>query len=876
MLSSHELALGYEEVTTNSIYVTFPLADDPSRQLLVWTTTPWTLLSNVAVAVHPELEYGRVPGRGPADHPRHRAGRAAQRAGEGRAQLRRARRRAHLPGRELVGLRYHRPLELVALPDDRASRVVVPGGFVSAEDGSGLVHMAPAFGADDYQAGIEHRLALVRPVAADGTFVGTGWPEIEGRLVTAKETNDLIIQRLKQDGRWHLTQPHTHTYPHCWRCSSPLIYYARDSWFVRTSAVKERMLELNRQVAWHPPEVGAGRFGEWLENNVDWALSRDRYWGTPLPVWVCDRDPSHVEVVGSYARLAERWGKPLPADFDPHKPFIDGYTWPCECGGTRRRTAEVIDTWFDSGAMPYAQWHYPFEHEAEFRAHFPADFICEGVDQTRGWFYSLLAIAVTAFDAPAYRHVVVNELVLDADGQKMSKSRGNVVSPWDMIEEFGADTVRLYLLASSQVWLPKRFDRAAIPEVAGKFLNALRSTYEFFQLYAPDAGQGAPPAGGAPAARPLDPGPARRHGRGGPRAWGGYDPTAGVRAIMDFVVQDLSRWYVRAEPLAVLGARRGRRPGGGGHAARGPDHRGAAARPGGALRGRLAPPRPGGNLGAPRPVSGDPRPSAPRAGGGMDAVRRLASLAHHARQQARIGARQPLARMQVAVPPSARGAGFDALLELLRQEVNVKTVDVVASDTDLVRLRAKANFRSLGKRYGKRTPAVAAAAGPARRGPAARAGAGPAGRAGPRGRAGELSARGRGGRARGRQRLAGGQRRPLRRGARSRRSPSRSATREWRARWSTGSSGCGRKRATSIPTGSRSGSRARARWPRPCGRTPISSRARRWRGASTIGSRAPAPDLEQQVDIDGHDVVVGVQRHPDGRNGAGPQPRNGE
>ena len=333
----------------------------------------------------------------------------------------------------------------------------------------------------------------MRPVAADGTLFGTTWPEIEGRLVTARETNDLIIQRLKQDGRWHLTSPHTHTYPHCWRCSSPLIYYARDSWFVRTSAVKDRMLALNGQVDWHPPEVGAGRFGEWLENNVDWALSRDRYWGTPLPVWVCDHDPAHVQVIGSYAELAEQWGRPLPDDFDPHKPHIDGYTWQCSCGGTLRRAPEVIDTWFDSGSMPYAQWHYPFEHEAEFEAHFPADYICEGVDQTRGWFYSLLAIATTAFDSTAYRHVIVNDMVLDSEGQKMSKTKGNVVNPWTMIEEFGADTVRLYLLASSQVWLPKRFDKSTIKDVAGKFFNALRNSYGFFALYAGDGRRAARP-----------------------------------------------------------------------------------------------------------------------------------------------------------------------------------------------------------------------------------------------------------------------------------------------------------------------------------------------------------------------------------------------
>ncbi|HEY8258883.1 MAG TPA: isoleucine--tRNA ligase [Gemmatimonadales bacterium] len=711
VLSSHELALGYEKVTTNSVYVTFPLESDPSRQLLVWTTTPWTLLSNVAVAVHPEMEYGEyqvgdrriVLATARAALPTSSAKGAPTFAESGALRT--------FPGSELLGLRYQRPLEVVALPDDRASRLVVPGSFVTAEDGSGLVHMAPAFGADDYQAGVEHGLALVRPVAPDGTFVGTTWPEIEGRLVTARETNDLIIARLKHDGRWHLTAPYEHTYPHCWRCSSPLIYYARDSWFIRTSALKERMLELNRQVDWHPPEVGAGRFGEWLENNVDWALSRDRYWGTPLPVWVCELDAAHVDVIGSYAELAERWGKPLPEGFDPHKPHIDGYTWRCRCGGTMRRTPEVIDTWFDSGAMPYAQWHYPFEREDEFKAHFPADFICEGVDQTRGWFYSLLAIATTAFDSLAYRHVIVNDLVLDAEGQKMSKSKGNVVDPWDMISQFGADTVRLYLLASSQVWLPKRFDRNTITDIAGKFFNALKNSYVFFFIYAENWKPGDDPP---VAERPLvdrwllsrlD---ATVEAVG--TAWSQYDPTAGVRALMEFVVDDLSQWYVRAtrdrfwavdstaDPAALatlyeslITVSRLLAPAG--PFASDWLHR--------ALAGTSV------HLARFPVASGRRDPTLEQA---MDAVRRLASLARAARDERGIRVRQPLARMQVAIPGAVRDAVSDGLLELLRTEVNVKAVEVVASDTDLVRLRAKPNFRSLGKRYGKRTPAVAAAA----------------------------------------------------------------------------------------------------------------------------------------------------------------------
>jgi isoleucyl-tRNA synthetase len=873
VLSSHELALGYEEVTTNSIYVTFPLADDPSRQLLIWTTTPWTLLSNVAVAAHPDLEYGEYQvGDRRLILATARAAALPSSSAKGAPTFAELGALRTFAGRELAGLRYHRPLEVVPLPEDRVSRVVVLGDFVTAEDGSGLVHMAPAFGADDYQAGVEHGLALVRPVAGDGTFVGTSWPEIEGRLVTARGTNDLIIQRLKQDGRWHLTQTYSHTYPHCWRCSSPLIYYARDSWFVRTSAVKARMLELNSQVGWHPPEVGAGRFGEWLQNNVDWALSRDRYWGTPLPVWVCDRDPSHVDVVGSYAELAARWGQPLPEDFDPHKPHIDTYVWGCQCGGLKHRAPEVIDTWFDSGSMPYAQWHYPFEHEREFQAHFPADFICEGVDQTRGWFYSLLAIAATAFDSTAYRNVIVNELVLDAEGQKMSKSRGNVVNPWEMIEEFGADTVRLYLLASSQVWLPKRFDRNTIKDAAGKFFNALKNSYVFFAGYATDQKpELAPP----PAARPLvDRWLLSRLDatvQAVNAAWGQYDPTAGVRALMEFVVDDVSQWYVRANRARFWAVDSIADP-----AAVATLHETLLT-----VSRLLAPAAPFSSDWLHRALAGTSVHLArfPETAGGrdpaleaaMDAVRRLASLAHGARQERKLPVRQPLARMQVAVPAAVRGPAFDELLELLRLEVNVKAIDTVSSDAELVRLRAKPNFRALGKRYGKRTPQVAAAA----------AGLTPD----------QL------------RELEAGREAALELdGERVTYLPEDVVVeREVASDWIVASEGPYvvaldprltdelrmegtarevinriqrlRKEAGYVYT-DRIGV-----W--MDGGTPVLEAARVHaefiRGETLarrleLGERAPAPDLEQQVDIDGHEVVVGVQRDRDGRAANGPQP----
>ncbi len=626
---------------------------------------------------------------------------------------------------------------------------------------------------------------------------------------------------------------------------------------------------------WHPPEVGAGRFGEWLENNVDWALSRDRYWGTPLPVWVCNRDETHVEVIGSFARLAERSGRPLAADFDPHKPFIDEFTWTCECGGTMRRTPEVIDAWFDSGSMPFAQWHYPFEGEREFSTHFPADFICEGLDQTRGWFYSLLAIATGAFDSPAYRHVIVNDLVLDAQGQKMSKTRGNVVDPWEVIGRFGADTIRLYLLASSQVWLPKRFDQEAIGEVSRGFVNQLRNTYKFFADYA----EGWTPAQSpGAAARPLvdrwllsrlDATIAEVHA-----AWSGYDPTLGVRTLMEFV-DELSNWYVRVNRPRFWAVDAAADP-----AALATLHEALVA-----VSRMLAPAAPffsdwlhralvGTSVHLARfPESAGRRDEALEAA--MEAVRRLASLARAAREERGLRVRQPLARMQVAVPPAARGAALEQLLELLRLEVNVKGVDVVQSDADLVKLRARPNFRSLGKRYGKRTPAIAAAA----------------------------------------ARLTAEQLSGLERGepaslevdgeVATYQSEDVQVERDVASEWLVASDGPYvaaldprvdeplrleglarevvnrvqrlRKEAGYLYT-DRIGL-----W--ISGDTPVLDAVRGHadfiQGETLarrleLDARSPSPDLEQQVDIDGHQVVVGVQRYLDGHNGAGPQPRDGE
>jgi isoleucyl-tRNA synthetase len=731
-LSSHELALGYKKVVDPSVYVALDLVHDGAerRRILVWTTTPWTLVSNTALAVNPELTYAELRKKSGAQWTivlaEALAGAVLGADWADRWEVVRT-----MPGSALVGMRYRRPLDWVAYPPDGAREVIVGESFVSAQDGTGVVHMAPAFGADDYEAGRRHGLAFVQPVNARAEF-DASVPVVGGMFF--KQADPTIVEELrKRDVLWKATE-HEHDYPHCWRCGTVLIYSARDSWFVRTSAYKARMLARNAAVNWNPPEVGSGRFGGWLENNIDWAVSRDRYWGTPLPVWVNDADASEYEVVGSYAELAAKVGGALPDDFDPHKPGVDAYSWPAPSGtGTMRRVPQVIDTWFDSGSMPFAQWHFPFENADRVAEQYPADFIAEGVDQTRGWFYSLLAIATGLGEAlpgnggdgaAPYGAVVVNDLVLDAAGQKMSKSKGNVVNPWEIMERHGADAARLFLVASSQVWVPRRFDEAAIRQTAGNFLVTLKNVYRFFALY---AGFGWAPsdADPAPARRPLlDRWVLSRLAtveREADALLGRYDATTAARRVMEFFDDDVSKWYVRLSRARFWFP--GNEPP--------EDARSAFA----TLREvlvvttrLLAPFAPFVTDWMHRALAGESvhlapyvrpadeaAPEEPALEQAMADVRRLATLGRAAREAVGINVRQPLAEV-VCVLPTAAGrqvSGADLLAreldDLLRTELNVKTVRWAEGEDALVTLEAKPNFRVLGKRFGKATPLAAQA-----------------------------------------------------------------------------------------------------------------------------------------------------------------------
>ncbi|HOV05791.1 MAG TPA: isoleucine--tRNA ligase [Anaerolineaceae bacterium] len=537
-LSDHEVALGYHEATDPSVFVRMPLIDNTGTSLLVWTTTPWTLPANVAVAVGSEVDYVTIERQledGTSERLILAEALLEKIFGEEKVKI-----VNKMKGKQLKGKRYQ-PL-FTFLPVEKNAHYVVLGDFVTIEDGSGLVHIAPAFGADDMQVAIENDLPILNTVAEDGTFISEVQPWA-GLFV--KDADPLIMQNLRARELLFREGTYVHTYPFCWRCGTPLLYYARPTWYIRTSQFKDRMVELNNEINWYPEHIRKGRFGNWLENNVDWALGRERYWGTPLPVWECESCHTQ-DCIGSIAELSERSGRSL-VNADLHRPYVDEITLTCgECGGRMRRVPELIDVWFDSGSMPVSQWHYPFENLDSFKNQFPADFICEAVDQTRGWFYSLHAISALLFDTQAYKNVICLGLILDGQGQKMSKSRGNVETPWAVIDQHGADAMRWYLYTASPPGQERRFSSDLVGEVLRNFTLTLWNTYSFFVTYA-NLDQWKPESGTVIEYSALD-----RWVRSSlhalirdvTRSLESYDVLGATRPIQEFVEQ-LSNWYLR-------------------------------------------------------------------------------------------------------------------------------------------------------------------------------------------------------------------------------------------------------------------------------------------------------------------------------------------
>jgi len=696
-LSSHEVALGYQDVEDPSVYVRLRVARDggplqAGDELLVWTTTPWTLVSNAAVAVDPELIYVRAK-TGTLEAPVVLAEALVERVlGDPDAvQI-----LERFPGAAIDGVRYEPPFGYLPSSEyGERGHTVLLADFVTADDGTGLVHTAIAFGEDDFRLGAQYGLNVVNPVRLDGTYderIG----RYAGRFV--KDADADLIEDLRSRGRLLRAESYEHAYPHCWRCSTPLLYYAKPSWYIATTTVAEQLLAANEQVSWHPEHIKHGRFGRWLENNVDWALSRERYWGTPLPVWRCER--GHVTVIGSFEELRERSGVLLT---DPHRPYVDDVTFACgECGQTATRVPEVIDVWFDSGAMPFAQRHEPFAGELTLDETYPADFICEALDQTRGWFYSLLAVSalLRGADKP-YEHVVCLGLILDEQGQKMSKSKGNVVGPWEVIDQFGADALRWYFFTSKQPWDGYLFSPEAIGEGVRLFLRQLWNTYAFSTLYEPEAALADAPA------TDLD-----RWARSRLSATietvtdrlDAYDATTAGRAVAAFV-DDLSNWYVR----------RSRRRFWEGDGAAHDTLRHCLV----TVSQLLAPFVPFvadeiyDNLDGSAPsvhLTDWPVPEARDLDleSAMAVARETVRLGLAARGAAKLKVRQPLHEAVVVAAGPERHA-IERLANVVREELNVKALRFVAEAGELGSTTLKPNYRTLGPRFGKAMPQVAAA-----------------------------------------------------------------------------------------------------------------------------------------------------------------------
>ena len=466
-LASHEVAQGYQLDKVETVYVKFKLSDK-DEYFLVWTTTPWTLASNVALTVNPNVDYVKVKSNGEiyylADALKDKVLKEEYEVLE------------TMKGKDLEYVKYDQLLPFIK-PDKNAFFVTC-ADYVTTEDGTGVVHTAPAFGEDDYNTGRRYDLPFIKPVDEEGKYTETPW---KGKFVIDADPD--VIKYLIENDLLYRKQKLEHNYPHCWRCGTPLIYYAHPSWYIEVTKFKEKLIENNNGVNWFPEFVGEKRFGNWLENLNDWAISRSRYWGTPLPIYRCQC--GHIESVGSRKELAEKAIEDIDENIELHRPYVDNVHLKCpKCGKLMTREKDVVDVWFDSGAMPFAQWHYPFEHKEDFDQLFPADFICEGIDQTRGWFYSLIAISTYLTGKSPYKNVLVNDLILDKFGKKMSKSKGNTVNPFELFDNYGADVVRWYLIYVSPPWTPTKFDEDGLREVESKFFRTIRNIYNFFSLYA--------------------------------------------------------------------------------------------------------------------------------------------------------------------------------------------------------------------------------------------------------------------------------------------------------------------------------------------------------------------------------------------------------
>ncbi|MFI6702108.1 isoleucine--tRNA ligase [Streptomyces sp. NPDC050509] len=705
-LSDHELAQGYETVVDPSVFVRFPLTSGPlagEASLLVWTTTPWTLVSNTAVAAHPDVRY--VVATDGAEKLVVAEPLIGKALGEGWETT-----GASFTGREMERWTYDRPFALVDFPAE--AHYVVNAEYVTTEDGTGLVHQSPAFGEDDLKVCRAYGLPVVNPVRPDGTFEAD-LPLVGG--VFFKKADETLTADLKERGRLFRHVPYEHSYPHCWRCHTALLYYAQPSWYIRTTAVKDRLLEENERTNWFPDSVKHGRYGDWLDNNVDWALSRNRYWGTPLPIWRCEDD--HLTCVGSRAELTELTGTDQSA-LDPHRPFIDALTFTCPqdgCELTAVRVPEVIDAWYDSGSMPFAQWGYPYRNKDLFEKRYPAQFISEAIDQTRGWFYTLMAVGTLVFDKSSYENVVCLGHILAEDGRKMSKHLGNILQPIPLMDQHGADAVRWFMAAGGSPWSARRVGHGTIQEVVRKTLLTYWNTVAFQALYARTSDWAPSAADPAPADRPLLDRwlLSELHALVDQttQALEAYDTQRAGKLLSAFV-DDLSNWYVR---------RSRRRFWQGDKAALRTLHDVVET-----VTRLMAPLTPfitervwqdmvvPVDVDAPESVHLASWPQAdlsvidPTLSRQMALVRRLVELGRATRAESGVKTRQPLSRALIAA------TGFDALSSELRaqitEELNVSALATLSEvGGSLVDTTAKANFRALGKRFGKGVQAVAKA-----------------------------------------------------------------------------------------------------------------------------------------------------------------------